>query len=59
MTFDDSYTTNNGQNECSSASNYPRKTRSIYMSVTSPSLVHNIVAMYFLHNHETEIEIIC
>jgi hypothetical protein len=29
------------------------------MSVTSLSLVHNIVAMYFLHNHETEIEIIC
>jgi hypothetical protein len=28
------------------------------MSVTSLSLVHNIVAMYFLHNHETEIEII-
>ena len=30
-----------------------------YMSVTSLSLVHNIVAMYFLHNHKTEIEIIC
>jgi hypothetical protein len=29
MTFDDSYTTSNGQNEFSSASNYPRKTRSI------------------------------
>ena len=29
------------------------------MSVTSLSLVHNIVAMYFLHNHETEIEIHC
>ena len=29
------------------------------MSVTSLSLVHNIVAMYFLHNHETEIEIKC
>ena len=28
------------------------------MSVTSLNLVHNIVAMYFLHNHETEIEII-
>ena len=26
------------------------------MSVTSLRLVHNIVAMYFLHNHETEIE---
>ena len=28
------------------------------MSVNSLSLVHNIVAMYFLHNHETDIEII-
>ena len=31
MTFDDvsGHFTSNGQNECSSASNYPRKTRSI------------------------------
>ena len=54
------HSTSNGQNECSSASNYPRKTRSIDIyECDFLSLVHNIVAMYFLHNHETEIKIIC